>query len=88
MSGLLQNAAATRAEMEEEEGLKFNRGLFLYISFSPNVLSTDVSPGRPNSGRGGYRELDLQHADVQYLPATQERLSIGEIIREIHTYLH
>jgi len=37
MSGLLQNVAATRAEMEEEEGLKFKRGLFIYISFSPNV---------------------------------------------------
>jgi len=37
MSSLLQNAAATRAEMEEKEGLKFKRGLFIYISFSPNV---------------------------------------------------
>ena len=65
MSGLLQSAAATRAEMEEKEDLMFKRGLFIYISFSPNVLSTDVSPGRLNSGRGGYGELDLQHADVQ-----------------------
>ena len=63
MSGLLQNAAATRAEMEEKEGLKFKRGLFIYISFSPNVLS--MSPDRSDFGKGGYRALDLQHADVQ-----------------------
>jgi len=63
MSGLLQNAAATRAEIEEKEGLKFNRGLSLYISFSANVLS--MSPDRSDFGKGGYPALDIQHADVQ-----------------------
>ena len=39
MSGLLQSAAATRAEMEEKEDLMFKRGLFIYISFSRRVLT-------------------------------------------------
>ena len=39
MSGLLWNAAAIRVEMEEKEGLMFKRGLFIYISCSPRVLT-------------------------------------------------
>ena len=39
MSGLLWNAAAIRVEIEEKEGLMFKSGLFIYISFSPRVLT-------------------------------------------------